>query len=122
MAYRPRAKKTAPQGKPDHEAESVRILSSEAGDIDKFPRSKTHGGQSIRASGNIEVEVKRGLSGKDREARPEHGAVLVGERPDQQIVVTARRIEKQGAGIDGREVTSASMAVRIFGRLRRRSG
>ena len=122
MAYRPRARKSAPKGVPDHEAESVSVKAFKFSDVDKFPRSKTHGGQQITASGDIEVKVKRGLFGKNKDVRPEPGAILVGSSPDQQVTVTARRIEKQNSDNDGRKIVSASSGVKIFGRLRRRSG
>ena len=88
--------------------------------IDKpeyFPRSGVHGGNWFRAKGDVEIKVKKSLPGKDKNARPETGAVLEGE--DTEVIVTGRFVKKDRNKVDGKEVGSASGGVRIFGRLRR---
>lgn len=120
MSSGPRVKKTQSGKKPDYEAKVVKVKADEISKPDYFPRSKVHGGNWFRAKGDVEVKVKVGYPGKDRDVRPESGTVLEGK--DTEVVVTGRYVDKDRNKVDGKEVGSASGGVRIFGRLRRRSG
>ena len=44
-----------------------------------FPRSKVHGGNCFRAKSYMEVKVKVGYPGKDRDVRPESERFLEGK-------------------------------------------
>lgn len=119
MSSGPRVKRTQSGRKPDHEADSIRVKADSIKGPEYFPRSKVHGGNWLRAKGDVEVDIRKSLPGKDKEVRPESGTILEGK--DTEIVVTGRYVGKDKNKVDGKEVGSASGGVRIFGRLRRRS-
>lgn len=120
MPSKPRSKISESGRKPDHEADAVEVRANEISKSGYFPRSKVHGGNWFRAKGDVEVDIRKSLPGKDKEVRPDVGTVLEGK--DAEIVVTGRRVLKKPDKKNGKDVGTASGGVRIFGRLRRRSG
>ena len=120
MSSGPRVKKTQSGRKPDYEADSIRVKAKTIEGPKYFPRSKVHGGNWLRAKDDIEVDIRKSLPGKDKDVRPESGTVLEGK--NAEIIITGRYAGKDKNKVDGKEVGTASGGVRIFGRLRRRSG
>lgn len=123
MPRKPRSHRSESERKPDHEADSIKITANEV-KVEKdsyFPRTATHGGNYLKAKGDVEVEIRRPISDGDSDSRPAFGSVFVGSGSEKEIVVTARRVEKKkGKARNGKEVGTASGNVRIFGALRRR--
>ena len=118
MPSKPRSKRSESDLKPDHEAESIEVRADVIDGPEYFPCSRTHGGNWIRAKGDVEVEVRRSVPGRNKDVRPDPGTVLEGK--DTEVVVTGRSVFKKSVRKNGKDVGTASGGVRIFGKLRRR--